>query len=159
MNFKEHTFVLDDITKAHVCIKTEVPSIIASTLYESLVAQSGTDELNIKVAPNEIADFITNLAEEIKARRYYLNSQKKMRVSDVKDKPELLNRANIVLALPRTLANQNLAIIKNMLMYTVPLDIHFYIVLPDDAKSKVAEPIIDCSYWLLDLDSNTLQHK
>lgn len=159
MNFREHTFVLDDITKAHICIKTDVPSITANSLYEELIAQTGTDELNIKVAPNEIADFISDLSEEIKERRNYLCSQKKMRVSDISNKPELLNRSNIILALPRTLANQNLAVVCNMLMYTIPLDIHFYIVLPSDAKEKISEPISKSTYWVLDLDTNTLQHK
>ena len=159
MQFMNYTFDLDDLTKAHICIKSKSPVITSNKLFNDIQAQSELTELNIDVKPSEIGDFIINLADEVKVRRQCLAEYKKLRVSDIADKPTTLVKANIVLILPRTLSNQNLSTLGDMLSYAVPLDIHFYIILPTDVQEKVFRSIANKCYWVLDEGTKELQHK
>lgn len=152
----------NSINKAHLTVISNYPKQLANTIYSEIQLKEDLDVLSIKVLPNELSTFVQELVAEIKLRRAYLSKHNCCRVDDyIKEHKasEVLKKAFITLLLPMSVSNQNLCTLKDMLCKTVPLGIHFIVILPYGANKEFINAICDNTYWVYQEEEGRLDHK
>lgn len=156
MIYRGNCIEFDDLSRAHMTVISEVPNMIADEIYNMIQVSEPIDILNIKVEPYEMSSFIAELVSEVKERKNCLTKNKVMRSSDLTYEDSLMKTVYVTVLLPRTLTNQNLKTLVNVLHKTTPLNIHFIMVVPVDANDKIREAMISSTYWRLETETNTL---